>query len=476
MFTPLVRRFAIKKRLFDEVQSGRKIHNRPIPRLGGVAIVGAFYVPLLVLGLASETVGALLFRQPDLMMGLLVSGGVIALLGVYDDVRGADATKKLFVQLALALGLYRMGVRIEAITLPFGYAVELGPAALPFTVAWIVGIINAVNLIDGMDGLAGGVALFAVGSIFVMALYRGDAFMMVLMACLGGGVLGFLVYNFNPASIFMGDTGSMFLGLVLAVSAIQTNLKSGTTVAILVPVLVLGLPIADTLLAMGRRAVRGRPLFSADKEHIHHRLLALGLSQRKAVLVLYGACVVFACAALLLIVADNLQSAIVLTALTALFVLFMRKLGYLRLATATGIATQRRRNRSLRACVRRASRALVEARSGAEIWAVLLPLVEDFGANGMALTLVRPGDVPPLRFSTDPDGAELEGFVARFELHHSRGTGRIGALAIAWNDGRVELARDDEIALEALLLRLREVWHGVGAEASRYVRERSANA
>jgi Glycosyl transferase family 4 len=162
----------------------------------------------------------------------------------------------------------------------------LGILALPFTVLWIVGVINAINLIDGLDGLdglAGGVALFVVATSFILAFSRHDVLVSLAMASLGGAVLGFLIFNFNPASIFMGDTGSMFLGFVLAAIAVKTSTKSGTTVAMLVPVIALGLPITDTLLARIRRAVLGRSLFDADKEHIHHRLMSrLGLRQWRA--------------------------------------------------------------------------------------------------------------------------------------------------------------------------------------------------
>src|SRR5205814_934429 len=161
-------------------------------------------------------------------------------------------------------------------------------------------------------------------------------------------ILGFLFYNFNPASIFMGDTGSMFLGFVLAASAMQTNQKASTTVAVLIPVIVLGLPIMDTLLAMGRRALRGRPMFQADREHIHHRLLALGLTHRQAVLVLYGSCVLLAAAALVLTFASSQQSILLLLALAVVAFVGLRSLGYMRFDRVIESAADRRRNRALR--------------------------------------------------------------------------------------------------------------------------------
>ena len=180
------------------------------------------------------------------------------------------------MQFAVAGLLFKLGFRFDVLANPFGEPINLGWANLPFTLFWIVGVINAMNLIDGLDGLAGGVALVAVITTFLVSLQRAHPLMMLFSSALAGSIVGFLFYNFNPASIFMGDTGSMFLGFVLATTAMQTNQKASTTVAVLIPCIALGLPIMDTLLAIGRRAIRGRPLFQADKEHIHHKLMELG--------------------------------------------------------------------------------------------------------------------------------------------------------------------------------------------------------
>ena len=254
--------------------SSRKIHGRPIPRLGGIAIVLAFYAPLTGLLLLHAGVNEIFLAERDHVVGLFAGGLAIALLGVYDDLRGSGAGRKFLVQFDVAGFMYWLGYRIEDIANPFGSELHLGWASLPFTLFWIVGVINAMNLIDGLDGLAGGVALVAVVTTFLISLQRGHPLMVLFSSALAGSILGFLFYNFNPATIFMGDTGSMFLGFVLSTSAIQTNQKSSTAVAVLIPGIALGLPIMDTLLAMARRALRGRPVFQADKEHIHHRLLA----------------------------------------------------------------------------------------------------------------------------------------------------------------------------------------------------------
>ncbi len=334
LLTPLVRRVALSRHLFDDHRDARKVHGRPIPRLGGVAIAAGFYAPLLGLLIQGSVVGSMFYAVGWKAVGFMAGGVAICLLGLYDDLRGAGAGKKFAVQFAIAAALYFLGFRIQVLSLPFAGAVSLGVLALPFTMLWIVGVINAMNLIDGLDGLAAGVALSAVLTTFIISALRGDPLMMLYMAALGGATLGFLVYNFNPASIFMGDTGSMFLGYVLGVGAIQASQKSSTAVAIIVPLLALGLPIADTLLAMIRRLLAGRPMFSADRGHIHHRLLDAGLSQKQAVLILYAASALFGGAALFVTFASGLQAAIVLVALVTIAFIAMRQLGYGHLRAA----------------------------------------------------------------------------------------------------------------------------------------------
>jgi len=253
VLTLLVRNQAVQLGWYDQARSTRNVHLRPVPRLGGLAIVVAFFTPMTALLVVDSGVGRQFLASRDLVLSLFLGGSMIALLGIYDDFRGSGARLKFTVQFAVALAMWGVGLRIESITWPFGPAISLGPLSLPFTLLWIVGVVNAVNLIDGLDGLAGGVAFFAAGTNLVLALARGDVLMALCMAALAGAVLGFLVFNFNPATIFMGDTGSMFLGFVLATVSIKTSTKSGTAVAMVVPIIALGLPIMDTLLAMFRR-------------------------------------------------------------------------------------------------------------------------------------------------------------------------------------------------------------------------------
>ena len=198
----------------------------------------------------------------------------------------------------------------------------MGALSLPFTLLWIVGVTNAVNLIDGLDGLAGGIAFIALTAIFAISAMRHETFMMLVSAALAGSVLGFLIYNFNPASIFMGDSGSMFLGFMIATSSIRASQKASTAVAILIPIMVLAIPIADTSLAIVRRAIRGQGLFTGDREHIHHRLIDSGLSHRRAVLGLYSISMTCGVAAITLFITQD-RKAVLTVCLTLSLMTFL---------------------------------------------------------------------------------------------------------------------------------------------------------
>ena len=452
VLTVLVRNQAVHFGWYDQTKSTRKVHVRPVPRLGGIAIVVAFFAPLTALLVVDSGVGRQFLANRDLVLALFVGGGIIALLGIYDDFRGSGARLKFTVQFAVALALWKVGLRIESITWPFGPPIQLGLASLPFTLLWIVGVVNAVNLIDGLDGLAGGVAFFAAGTNLVLALARGDVIMALCMAALAGAVLGFLIFNFNPATIFMGDTGSMFLGYVLATVSIKTSTKSGTAVAMIVPVIALGLPIMDTLLAMFRRAVLGRRMFDADRDHIHHRMMSrLNLSQRDAVLVLYGVSLLFGATALGLATANSVQSALLLAAICAVVVVLIRKLGYFDLKRAQQTGATRRRNLQLRQIVRRTVNAVEACTSLTEIWNTLRPLAAELGASRLEFWFYVPKTATGEREGLHYELERVEGSGPSVELsvELDRVEGHsLGVLHATWRDGRLEVDRDDELALE----------------------------
>jgi UDP-GlcNAc:undecaprenyl-phosphate GlcNAc-1-phosphate transferase len=449
VLTIVVRNRAAHYGWYDQVKSSRKVHGRPVPRLGGIAIILAFYTPITALLFIDSSV-ALTFRQNrELILGLYLGGVSIAALGIYDDLFGAGARLKFTVQICVGLLLYTIGFRIETLSWPFGPSLALGVLALPFTLVWIVGVVNAMNLIDGLDGLASGVAIFAVLTNFILAFSRSDILACLSMAALGGAILGFLIFNFNPASIFMGDSGSMFLGFVLAATAVKTSTKSGTTVAMLVPIIALGLPITDTLVAMARRAILGRSLFDADKDHIHHRLMSrLRLSHRSAVLVLYGLCCLFMLTALGLAYANGVQSAMLLIAVSLVVFVLMRKLGYLNLREGKGATLIRRRNQKLRDVLREVVRNIHASANLSDVWNSIRPVGSELGAAKMELCI------------REVVGARREGILFESELTAGAsfpidvridlkiGDRRVGYLGLSWRDGRTQIDRDDELGLE----------------------------
>lgn len=468
--TPLIRSLAVRRGLLDQARSSRKIHDRPIPRLGGVAIVVAFYAPFVALLGVESGVGYMFYERPRSAIGIFAGGLAIALLGVYDDLKGTDATRKFAVQFAVAGLLYYLGFRVEQIANPFGPDIELGIFAIPFTMLWIVGVINAMNLIDGLDGLAGVVALFAVLTTFIVAVNQPNPLMMLFTAALAGAILGFLFYNFNPATIFMGDTGSMFLGFILAAASIKTGQKSSTAVAILTPIVALGLPILDTLLAMARRAVRGRPLFSADKEHIHHRLMSLGMSHRQAAFALYAVCLALNVVALVLVFSNSIAAASLLAALTIVGFLAMRRLGYIQFSSTHFLSDQRRRNRELRTIVRDGSERLREAATEQDVWGVIKQLAPDVGATAVNLsrrTAPESEEWTTLRFEVAevPQTHEHPAFASSLHVPTSRSPETL--VEFTWRDGRSAMDRDEEIALESFAERVGEAFDRVAPGARR---------
>jgi UDP-GlcNAc:undecaprenyl-phosphate/decaprenyl-phosphate GlcNAc-1-phosphate transferase len=408
LLTPMVRRFALKRGLFDDHVAARKIHGRPIPRLGGIAIAAGFYAPLLGLLLAVTGVGGTFWANSRQAIAFLIGGVAVCSLGLYDDIRGSGALKKFAAQFLIAGVLYYFGFRIDRVSLPFIGSFSLGQLSLLATLLWIVGVVNAMNLIDGLDGLAAGVGLFGLATTFVLAATRNDPIMMLFTASLAGATVGFLVYNFNPASIFMGDTGSMFLGYVLAVGSIQTNQKSSTAVAILIPIVALGLPIMDTLLAMIRRAINHQPIFSADRAHIHHKLLDLGLSHKQAVLVLYGTSLLLGATALLLTVASRFQSAVILLVMGTAGFIGIRALGYGHLRRSADAKAALEVNRRLG--------RLAAAADERALWRALKVVAEGMGFTSVRLNIGYQHDGDPISIQCVHGDWRESGFLGKMEV------------------------------------------------------------
>lgn len=283
---PFVIDFSQKGGLVD-LPNERKIHKAPISRLGGIAIWLSTMLTFLFLVLLSY------YPYGSLLSGILLGGSLMFLLGLIDDIYNLDAKFKLIVQLSIATIVYLLGVKIDTLFNPFGSAINLGLLSYPITILWIVGVTNAVNFIDGVDGLAGSV--ITVNSIALalvaVAMTPAQPITALIAFILAGSMLAFLTFNFNPAKIFMGDSGALFSGFLLATLSIAGVMK-GATLAILLPFLVLAVPIMDITYSSLRRIMKGKSPFVADAEHIHHKLLKAGFSQKKTVAILTSVAVV----------------------------------------------------------------------------------------------------------------------------------------------------------------------------------------
>jgi UDP-GlcNAc:undecaprenyl-phosphate GlcNAc-1-phosphate transferase len=324
--TPFLIKIGIKHGFVDKVDQ-RKIHQGVVPRIGGIGIAIGTLFPLFLLYFYNNFVSQTLFGSIENVVVIVFGGLSISILGLFDDIKGLPAKFKFLFQIALAVIAIYCGFSINAMSTPWG-VVQLGWVGHFITVLWIVGIINAFNLIDGMDGLSSGVSFFACITIMSLSIVNGYMFVALVSAALAGAVVGFLVYNFNPAKIFMGDAGSMFIGYILAVLSLKNQSKGHTIVSMLVPIIAMGLPILDTTLAFLRRFLRNQSIFSADKQHIHHILLSKGLNQRKVVFMLYGISVVFTALAMLLIFQKDVEAFLVIVVFSIVVFVIVSKLGY----------------------------------------------------------------------------------------------------------------------------------------------------
>ena len=280
--TPLVKKLAYKWKAIDIPKDGRRMHNHPIPRMGGLAIIFGFAVSLMCFGIMTRQV-----------LAILAGAAVIAVMGIVDDIKALDAKPKFLIQIVAALIVVIGGdLKIQVFTNPSllsdsAYLILPDWISIVLSIIWIVFITNAVNFIDGLDGLAAGVSAIMSVSLVFIATKLGEYSVAVVGVALMGACFGFLPYNFNPASIFMGDTGSTFLGFVLASLSIQGMFKSYAVISFAVPLLILGLPLFDAIFAMVRRIAKGQSPMKADRGHLHHRLIDMGFSQKQSVFILY---------------------------------------------------------------------------------------------------------------------------------------------------------------------------------------------
>lgn len=294
VLTPLIRRLSERWKFLDVPLDGRRVHSKAVPRLGGVAVYLSVVLALSALPFVDNLLTQSLRGHSAELLVTFLPASLVLLLGIYDDLHGTNATVKFFGLGLIAVLFYTMGGRITDVAIPFAGSFHLPPMlSLLVTVIWLVGIANAFNLIDGIDGLASGAALFSSLVILIVSLSQDNPLTIVVTLVLCGALVGFLRYNFNPASIFLGDSGALFVGFTLAALSVLGTQKATTAVAVITPILAFAFPMVDTTVTMLRRAISRRPLFQGDNEHIHHMLLARGWSQKEVVLALYTVCAGF---------------------------------------------------------------------------------------------------------------------------------------------------------------------------------------
>jgi UDP-GlcNAc:undecaprenyl-phosphate GlcNAc-1-phosphate transferase len=398
VLTRYVRNFAFAHGWVAVPTQERHLHSSPLPRLGGVAIFLSFCCGMSLAALwawHSNRFHATFSLKT--MLTILVPATLIFLLGVYDDIRGVGPYFKFSVQGVAATMLFMGGLRIVNIPVVFGDVKLPWFVGWAFTVIWVLAITNAFNLIDGLDGLAAGSALFSTLVAFVVALLNGPSLVTVMTIAMAGAILGFLRYNFNPATIFLGDSGSLFIGFVLSALALEGAQKAPTIVAVAIPVVSFGLPILETALSIVRRLISGRPIFTADREHIHHKLLQHGMTHRQVVILLYGVSAVFAMLSLFLLWPTGSSLGLVLAVLGIGIWIGVQHLGYLEFGELARVAHRTLDQPQIfvnNLAIRRATEELKVARDYDQVRRILTAAFgsNDFDSFELKLDLL-PGEV-----------------------------------------------------------------------------------
>jgi len=402
LFTRKVRGFALAHNWTNGPTQQHHLHTTPIPRFGGVAVYGTFLGITGLLLLASRLLRFNLGFSPRTVLWVLVPATLVFAIGVVDDVRSVRPSCKFAVQIVAAIVLFLGDFRVMKVPFLFGGHVFAWMGALPLTILWVLWVTNAFNLIDGLDGLAAGSALFSTLAVFTFSLINHNVIVAILTVILAGSILGFLKFNFNPATIFLGDSGSLFIGFTLSALALVGGGKTPTLVAVSVPVISFGLPILDTLISVMRRFLSGQPLFSADRQHIHHKLMERGYSHKQVVVLLYGVSALCGLLSLFLLFPGQQTTAVVLFILAAGIWFGVQYLGYpefLELGRVARRTVEQKQVIKNNVAIRRAKERLAQACTFAEICKILETAFEanDFDA-------FRLGIHPPADWFEEPRG------------------------------------------------------------------------
>ncbi|MCF7957222.1 MAG: undecaprenyl/decaprenyl-phosphate alpha-N-acetylglucosaminyl 1-phosphate transferase [Phycisphaerae bacterium] len=342
LLTPLVIFVARALNIYDDLDV-RKVHAHAMPRIGGVAIAVAMLGMILPVLFLNNMIGDVFRNGDKRILVFLAACFFVFLVGLTDDLVGLRVRTKFLGQFAAALTLCLCGIRVDEITLTQGFVLELGWIAWPFTLVWIIGITNAINLIDGLDGLAAGIAAMTSGVIALFCASTNQPIMAVIMLAMMGSLSGFIFYNYNPARIFMGDGGSLFLGFTLAASCVMCLTPQTTITGMAWPILAMGIPIFDTLFSMLRRFLERRSMFSPDRSHFHHRLLDMGLQHKHAVIVMHLVTLFFAAMGTFLLVSQGTRTLMIFGANLVLLILVFRFVGAVRLFETLGRFRQKQK-------------------------------------------------------------------------------------------------------------------------------------
>jgi len=392
---------------------GRKQHERATATMGGLIVFATVFAGAIVAMNLDNLVGQILREKARSIYGLIACTSCMILLGMIDDRHAVRPRVKLLVQAVVAMAAILLGFRIEAVTLPWYDSVVL-PAGfgVVLSLLWIVGVTNAINLSDGLDGLAAGICLLASTVNAVVAVYLGNHYMTVMMVLLAGALVGFLRYNFHPARVFLGDTGSLALGMYLALASLHSAQKAHTVVLILIPLFALGYPIFDTLLAVARRMVRGQPLFASDRDHIHHRLLRRGGTPSKAAMLIYAASFLVSLLCIAAMTANYFALGVGVTGVLVMVLFSARVLGYLEWGGWLARWSGREETKVLHAAAHLARLKIQQARSSQQLVQALSVIASEIGCRRIVLFLGN----DQASWSAAPDEARTDAATVRTEM------------------------------------------------------------
>jgi len=453
--TPLVIELARRRRLVAE-PNARTIHSSPVARLGGIAIFLATMLVVLPVLCLQNTIGAE-FRDSGLkIFAILVGGSVMFALGIRDDIKHLRARTKIAVQLLVTIFACAMGVHINGITVRGLFSIDLGIYGCLITIFWVVGVTNAVNIIDGLDGLAAGISAIACGAIAITSIMSGNVVMAVLMLALLGSLVGFLFFNFSPAKIFMGDSGSLFIGFTIATASVVTAAKTQAFIGIALPILVLGIPIFDTFFSMLRRFLNRLGIMSPDRSHIHHRLLAMGLGQHQIAIAAYIITLMMAGMGFFLMATRSAGSVLIFICCLVILLLVFRMAGSVRLReTIAGIQRRKaiaERSHAERLAFEEARLHFVHASEFSQWWQAVCRAASNLGISELTMSLAnRDGSIRDMNWTS----GQRDGSCECVEMHvpiadRRKGSSLKMSVKIA-RDGSLEAA-GRRIALLARLM------------------------